>query len=58
MITFLPILVVFFAALALLEDTGYFARAAYVMDRYMHHLGLMARASCRCRWVLAAMCRR
>jgi ferrous iron transport protein B len=38
--TFVPILAVFFAALALLEDTGYFARAAYVMDRYMHHLGL------------------
>jgi ferrous iron transport protein B len=38
--TFVPILVVFFAGLAVLEDTGYFARAAYVMDRYMHHLGL------------------
>lgn len=39
-ITFVPLLAVFFAALALLEDTGYFARAAYVMDRYMHRLGL------------------
>jgi ferrous iron transport protein B len=38
--TFVPILAVFFAALALLEDTGYLARAAYVMDRYMHALGL------------------
>ena len=38
--TFVPLLAVFFAALALLEDTGYFARAAYVMDRYMHRLGL------------------
>lgn len=38
--TFMPLLVVFFAALGLLEDTGYFARAAYVMDRYMHRLGL------------------
>lgn len=38
--TFVPILAVFFAALAVLEDTGYFVRAAYVMDRYMHHLGL------------------
>jgi len=38
--TFLPLLLVFFVALGLLEDTGYFARAAYVMDRYMHHLGL------------------
>ena len=39
-LTFLPILVIFFAALAVLEDTGYMARAAYVMDRFMHYLGL------------------
>ncbi len=39
-ITFLPILVIFFAALALLEDMGYMARAAYVMDRFMHLMGL------------------
>ncbi len=38
--TFLPVLFVFFSALALLEDTGYLARAAYVMDRFMHRLGL------------------
>ena len=39
-VTFLPILFVFFAALAVLEDTGYLARAAYVIDRFMHFLGL------------------
>lgn len=39
-ITFVPILAVFFAVLALLEDTGYLARVAYVMDRFMHVLGL------------------
>jgi len=39
-VTFVPILAVFFTALALLEDTGYLARAAYVMDRFMHFLGL------------------
>ncbi|NHZ69875.1 MAG: ferrous iron transport protein B [Thermotogales bacterium] len=39
-ITFVPILIVFFTALAFLEDTGYLARAAYVMDRFMHLLGL------------------
>jgi ferrous iron transport protein B len=38
--TFMPVLGVFFAVLALLEDTGYLARAAYVMDRFMHVLGL------------------
>ncbi len=40
MITFLPILVIFFFALAVLEDTGYMARGAYVMDRFMHLIGL------------------
>ena len=39
-ITFLPILAIFFAVLALLEDVGYMARAAYVMDRFMHLMGL------------------
>jgi ferrous iron transport protein B len=39
-ITFLPILVIFFVALGLLEDVGYMARAAYVMDRFMHLMGL------------------
>jgi ferrous iron transport protein B len=39
-LTFLPILVIFFAVLALLEDVGYMARAAYVMDRFMHLMGL------------------
>jgi ferrous iron transport protein B len=39
-LTFLPILIVFFATLGLLEDSGYLGRAAYVMDRFMHVLGL------------------
>lgn len=39
-ITFLPILLIFFTVLGLLEDIGYLARAAYVMDRFMHLLGL------------------
>ncbi len=39
-ITFLPILLIFFAALSLLEDVGYMARAAFVMDRFMHLMGL------------------
>ncbi|MGD0036466.1 MAG: ferrous iron transport protein B [Bacteroidota bacterium] len=38
--TFLPILLIFFTALGFLEDIGYMARAAYVMDRYMHWMGL------------------
>jgi ferrous iron transport protein B len=39
-LTFLPILAVFFTVLALLEDTGYLTRTAYMMDRFMHLLGL------------------
>lgn len=39
-LTFLPILVIFFAAMAVLEDVGYMARAAYIMDRFMHPMGL------------------
>lgn len=39
-LTFLPILALFFAALAFLEDVGYMARAAFVMDSVMHLMGL------------------
>lgn len=39
-LTLLPILLIFFAALAVLEDCGYLARAAYVMDGAMHLMGL------------------
>ncbi|MCD6519232.1 MAG: ferrous iron transport protein B [Anaerolineae bacterium] len=39
-ITFLPILAVFFAVMGLMEDIGYMARAAYVVDRFMHAIGL------------------
>jgi len=39
-LTFLPVLVFFFTAMAFLEDVGYMARAAFVMDRFMHVIGL------------------
>jgi ferrous iron transport protein B len=39
-LTFLPILFFFFTAMAFLEDVGYMARAAFVMDRFMHIIGL------------------
>ncbi len=39
-LTLVPILVIFFAAFGLLEDSGYMTRGAYVMDRYMHPIGL------------------
>jgi ferrous iron transport protein B len=39
-LTFLPILAIFYTAMGLLEDTGYMARIAYLTDRWMHRLGL------------------
>jgi ferrous iron transport protein B len=39
-LTFVPILALFFAILGLMEDTGYMARAAYLTDRWMHMMGL------------------
>src|SRR5512147_1410990 len=33
-------MVIFFASFGLLEDVGYMARAAYVMDNFMHSMGL------------------
>lgn len=38
--TFIPVLFAMFVALAVLEDSGYMARAAYVMDRFMRSIGL------------------
>jgi ferrous iron transport protein B len=39
-LTFIPGLIVLFFFLAILEDTGYMARAAFVMDRFMQYIGL------------------
>jgi len=39
-LTFMPILLIFFAVMGILEDMGYMARAAYVMDGFMHMMGL------------------
>jgi ferrous iron transport protein B len=39
-IVFLPNIILLFLGIALLEDTGYMARAAFVMDRVMHKVGL------------------
>jgi ferrous iron transport protein B len=42
--TFIPILGALFLALAFLEDCGYMARAAFVMDRFMRAVGLPGKA--------------
>ena len=39
-IVFLPNIMILFLFISLFEDTGYMARAAFIMDRVMHTLGL------------------
>jgi ferrous iron transport protein B len=43
-LTFLPVIFMLYVALSLLEDSGYLARAAFVMDRLMHKIGLHGRS--------------
>lgn len=38
--TFVPLLLVFYAIFGFLEDTGYLARVAYLTDRFMQRIGL------------------
>jgi ferrous iron transport protein B len=39
-IVFLPNILILFFCISLMEDTGYMARAAFIMDRLMHRIGL------------------
>ncbi|HDT15116.1 MAG TPA: ferrous iron transport protein B, partial [Firmicutes bacterium] len=39
-VVFLPNILILFLLIAVLEDSGYMARAAFVMDRFMHKIGL------------------
>ena len=39
-IVFLPNILILFFFISLMEDTGYMARAAFIMDRVMHRIGL------------------
>jgi ferrous iron transport protein B len=43
-LSFIPIIFLLYVAMSILEDTGYLARAAFVMDRLMHRLGLHGRS--------------
>ena len=43
-LSFLPIIVVLFFFLSLLEDTGYMARVAFVMDKLLRKIGLSGRS--------------
>jgi len=42
--TFIPVIFSMFFALSILEDSGYMARAAFIMDRFMRFLGLPGKA--------------
>jgi ferrous iron transport protein B len=44
LLTFVPLMAIMFALLALLEDSGYMARAALVTDRVMRRIGLPGKA--------------
>ncbi|MCG3260603.1 MAG: ferrous iron transport protein B [Candidatus Heimdallarchaeota archaeon] len=41
---FLPIILIFYALIALLEDSGYLARSAYLMDKVMGKFGMQGSA--------------
>jgi ferrous iron transport protein B len=43
-LTFIPPIFLLFIAIAFLEDCGYMARAAFIMDRLMHRIGLHGRS--------------
>ncbi len=43
-LSFIPIIFLLYVALSILEDTGYLSRAAFVMDRLMHRIGLHGRS--------------
>lgn len=42
--SFVPLLVLFFMVMAVLEDSGYLSRSAYLMDAFMARLGLDGRS--------------
>ena len=39
-VVFVPVIMILMGCIAFLEDTGYMARAAFIMDRLMHLMGL------------------
>lgn len=43
-LVFVPIIGILFLIMAILEDSGYMARVAYVMDKLMHRIGLHGKA--------------
>ena len=44
MLSFLPVILILFFFLSILEDTGYMARIAFVMDTFLRKIGLSGRS--------------
>ncbi|MFW6457739.1 MAG: ferrous iron transport protein B, partial [Planctomycetota bacterium] len=43
-LVFFPVILMLFLSISLLEASGYMARAAFIMDRFMHKIGLHGRS--------------
>ena len=43
-LTFIPVIIIFFIVMSLIENSGYFSRAAFVMDKIMEKMGLDGRS--------------
>ena len=57
-LSFLPTIVVLFFFLSILEDSGYMARVAFVMDKLLRRIGLSGRSAlCPCSSASAAASR-
>lgn len=56
-IVFLPNILILYFCLSFLEDSGYMARAAFIMDKVMHRMGIHGKASYLLSWASDAMCR-
>ena len=57
-IVFLPNILILFFFISLMEDSGYMARAAFIMDKLMHKMGLHGKSFIPLIMVLAATFRR
>lgn len=42
-VSFVPVIIIFFIVMAFIEDSGYLSRAAFVMDKFMEKIGLDGR---------------
>lgn len=47
-VIFLPNILILFLFIAIFEDTGYMARAAFLMDKIMHLIGLHGKSFIAC----------